>query len=214
MVLFGIFPRCYRLTLLWLNSSFKVIVDLTDNHYISLYNGVNRQFKAKFKPLSTPCYNKKMSTPRKTIRNPHALTSKQKIVIADMIDDVVTGKGLNPAESHLKIYNTNKIKNARVMASQNLSRINFREALMEGLRKQKIIGANSKVETRLIQGLDAKAYTLKGKKITDYRARLDYIKEINKIQGVYAPETKNVRRLSLNINLDERIKELQKELKT
>ena len=53
--------------------------------------------------------------------------------------------------------------------------------------------------------------------VLDYRIRLEYIKEINKIAGVYAPEQKETRKLSLNLNMSEeeatqKIKELKGEL--
>ena len=153
----------------------------------------------------------------KTTRNPHGLAVKQKLVIADMIDDVEAGKGLNPSKSHLKIYKTQKKQTASVMANQNFNKPNFREALMEGLKKRKIIGVGSKIESRLAQGLDAETFTPAGKKFKDYKARLAYIQEINKIQGVYAPEKKDIRRVNINLDpaqLDIKIDELQKELKT
>lgn len=165
----------------------------------------------------TPCYNVPMPKPNKTIRNPHGLSVKQKLVVEDMIEDVASGKGLNATKSHLKFYNTQKKHNAGVIAHQNFNKVDFREALVEGLKKRKIIGANSKIETRLAQGLDAETFTPSGKVFKDYKARLDYIKEINKIQGVYAPEKRDIRKLNINLDadqLDAKISQLQKELKT
>lgn len=167
---------------------------------------------------------------KKTAKNPYGLSAKQQIVIADMIEDVDSGRGLNPLKSHLKIYSTKSAKGASSLASTNLGRIDFREALIEGLTKRKIIGKNSKVEKRLDEGLDAVNYQPlivdrddKGRPVYEYkkrpdkRVRLAYIQEINKVVGTYAPEKKQVGRFNFNMDLTheelvKRIKELDKEL--
>lgn len=154
---------------------------------------------------------------KKTIRNPHGLSLKQQVVIQDMIEDVSAGRGLSPAKSHSKIYNVKTPKNGAVVAQKNLHKVNFREALMEGLRERKILGENSLVEKRLNQGLNAKTQTPRGDKL-DLKVILEYIKEINKIGGMYAPEKRATARFNFNIGdagpeeLKRRAKELRKEL--
>ncbi len=157
-----------------------------------------------------------MANAKKTKTNPHGLTIKQRAVINDMVNDVVTGKGLNPAESHQKIYNPSNNKTKYTLANKNINKDNFREALLAGLRKNRIVGRNGKVEQRLTEGLDATKMYAK-KVLPDFQARLSYIQEINKITGVYAPDKKDVRRLSLNLDLtpeqmQDKIDKLQSEL--
>ena len=67
---------------------------------------------------------------------------------------------------------------------------------------------------RLDEGLDAKD----GEKV-DFRTRLDYVKEINKVSGVYAPTKTESKSMKLNLDmskeeLEGKIKELQGELKS
>jgi len=150
-----------------------------------------------------------------TKSNPYGLSIKQQLVIADMLNDIEQGRGLSPAKSTAKIY-TAKKEVANSMAVENLHKQNFRQALIDGLTKRKIIGKNSKVEKRLNEGLDAKT----GKKRDDYTIRLGYIQEINKIAGAYQPERVQSESVNLNLNVDieeeelnKRIEELQKELK-
>jgi len=156
-----------------------------------------------------------MARPKKTLRNPHQLTAKQKLVIEDIVEDVSQGKGINPTKSHNKIYNIEKIETAKSMASENLHKPNFQQALIEGLKKREIIGSNGKLEQRLAEGLDATDTD----KNPEYRTRLSYIQEINKITGVYAPVKIDQRSLSLRANvtpeqIDEKIDRLQEELNT
>jgi len=171
-----------------------------------------------------------MSRPKKTLRNPHQLTAKQKLTINDMAQDVADGKGIRPSKSHAKFYNAKDKRNAEVLASQNLSKTNFQEGLIEALKNKEIIGSNGKLQQRLAEGLDA---TTTKPEITSrdekgapvytyikqraYGIRLAYIKEINKITGVYAPTKIDQRSLTLRATvspeqLDQKITDLQEEL--
>ena len=149
---------------------------------------------------------------KKTLDNPHGLSIKQRLVIEDMAEDIKNGNGLNQRKSHGKIYNTSTPQSTSVTAHQNMSKTNFREALIEALEKRKVIGVNGKVSQRLVQGLDAKQ---EGKPM--YKVRLSYIQEINKVTGVYAPTTINQKTLRLSATLspqqvEDRIKSIKEEL--
>lgn len=149
----------------------------------------------------------------KTTVNPHGLSVKEKLVIDDMVYKASRGKALTPVESTKKIYDVANDNVAKVITHRNLNDPDFREALMEGLQKRKILGKNSKVEEKLDEGLDA----IDKDGNVDYGNRLKYIQEINKVAGLYAPEKHETRRLNLNANLsaeelDKKIKSLQKEL--
>ncbi len=148
----------------------------------------------------------------KTIKNPHGLSAKQKLVVDDMIRKVRKGKPLKPVDSTKKFYNAGSDLMARVITSTNMANPDFRAALMEGLEERSILGRNSLIEQKLSEGLDAVS-----KDGIDYATRLKYIQEINKIAGLYAPEKKETKSLKLNIDispedLDRKIKSLQKEL--
>jgi len=148
-----------------------------------------------------------------TAKNPYGLSTKQRLTIADMLNDVEQGKGLKPAKSTAKIYPAKNANYANQIAMQNIHKLNYRQALLNGLLKRKIIGKNSKIESKLNQGLNAK--TEKNK--TDYKTRLGYIQEINKISGVYSPQITESKSLNLNIDitkeqLDNRIQQLQDQL--
>jgi hypothetical protein len=154
-----------------------------------------------------------MSKPNKTKDNPHGLTQKQRLTIADMIGKVKKGVPLTPSASVEKFYNVGSKEMAQVIASRNMKNPDFRTALMEGLEAKQILGRDSRVESGLDQGLEA---TDKDGNV-DYATRLKYIQEINKIAGVYAPERKETKTLRLNVDvseeeLDEKIKKLQREL--
>jgi len=140
------------------------------------------------------------------------LTTKQEAVISDVVKTVKEGGKLSVADSVERIYNVKNRKNANSIAHQNLAKDDFRFALLKALEEREILGPGSKVENRLVEGLDAES---KGE--TDFRTRLEYIKEINKIAGVYAPDKKETKHMSLNLNmtkeeLEERIKSLKEEL--
>jgi len=153
---------------------------------------------------------------KKTISNPHALSTKQKLVIDTAVATVKKTGKLDIVAIHKKIY---KGKSATVSASHNINRYNFRSALVEGLTERGILGKNSLIERRLSEGLNATLHSFGKKKIADHGTRLDYIKEINKISGVYAPEKSEKRSISLNIDttpeeLNANIQRLQAELAT
>ena len=154
-----------------------------------------------------------MSKPNKTKDNPHGLTPKQRLVVADMLHKVKKGQPLTPVESTKKFYNAGSDNMARVITSKNMKNPEFRTALMEGLEEKQILGRDSRVEAGLDAGLDA----VDKDGNTDYGTRLKYIQEINKIAGVYAPERKETKSLHLHADiteeeLDQRIKKLQREL--
>jgi len=162
--------------------------------------------------------------------NPYGLTRKRQLVVEGVIEDIDRGKGMDLTKVVQKIYTVNGKESAKTVASGLWRNKDFREALVHGLKKRKILGANSKVERVLDEGLDAVSKRLeivdrdeKGKPIyeyvkeEDYKTRLAYAQEVNKIAGVYAPEKKDTRRLNLNIDmtreeLNERIKKLSEEL--
>jgi len=149
-----------------------------------------------------------------TAKNPYGLSTKQRLTIADMLHDVEQGKGLKPTKSAAKIYPVKNDNVAKTIAIQNIRSNNYRQALLDGLLKRKIIGKNSIVEKRLNQGIDAKT----GKRKDDYEIRLKYAQEINKISGVYSPQKTETKSLNLNVDitkeqLDNRIEQLQEQLK-
>jgi len=149
-----------------------------------------------------------------TKSNPYGLSTKQRLTIADMLHDVEQGKGLKPVKSTAKIYPTKNANIANQIAIKNIRKDNFRQALIDGLLKRKVIGKNSIIEKRLNQGLNAKT----GKKKDDYYIRLSYAQEINKIVGVYSPQKTQSQNLNLNVDiskeeLDNRIEQLQEQLK-
>lgn len=137
---------------------------------------------------------------RKTSRNPHGLTQKQKLVVEIMADNVANKRGLRQTEAHAQVYNTNNDKTASVVASENLAKPNIREALIDSLTKKGILGVNGKAENRLVEGLDAYTSTPTGKRVKDYSTRLRYVQELHKITGVYAPQ--KVERSNKNINVN------------
>lgn len=154
----------------------------------------------------------------KTLQNPHGLSAKQKLVIDDMVSDVKQGKKLDAVKSTNMIYNAKNKHTNDVIASKNMNSVDFRTALIEKLASENIIGANGKVSRKIMEGLDAVNETKDGIFI-DYKTRLQYIQEINKITGVYAPEKTEQKTLKINVNmsseeLQDKIKELTQELAT
>jgi len=111
------------------------------------------------------------------------LTYKQDMVVKGMVADVVAGKGLNATVNVQKFYNAKKKTTAATIASENIQKPNFRQALIQALEKKGIIGPDGKLGKRLAEGLDAKTKF----NTPQYATRLNYAKEINKILGVYAP---------------------------
>ena len=141
------------------------------------------------------------------------LTIKQEAVIADVIRSVKDGEKMSVAKSVERIYETKNIGSARTLATRNLNNDDFREALLFALEDRKILGADSEVEEVLASGLKAES---KGE--IDYRTRLEYVKEINKVAGMYAPERRESHNIKLNLNmtkeeLDKKIRLLKEELK-
>lgn len=153
---------------------------------------------------------------KKTIRNPHGLSAKQKLVIEDMVNDVKQGKKLDAVKSTDIIYNTKDKRNSEVIASENLHKPDFRAALIEQLSDAKIIGQNSRIAKALNEGLEA-VTTGKFGGEADHKTRLAFVQEINKITGVYAPEKTESKTLKINVNmsgeeLQDKINQLQQEL--
>ncbi|PIS09261.1 hypothetical protein COT75_02385 [Candidatus Beckwithbacteria bacterium CG10_big_fil_rev_8_21_14_0_10_34_10] len=120
----------------------------------------------------------------KTLANPGGLTVKQWLMIEDIIRDIKNGKGIFPMKSARKFYRVKNDNSAYQIAHQNLSRLNFRKALLKALEENNIIGQEGKIGKELKKGLNA-TYKTKFGDIPDYKTRLEYIKEINKICGLY-----------------------------
>jgi hypothetical protein len=140
------------------------------------------------------------------------LTPKQDAVIRDVVKNVNQGNKFSVARSVEKIYNVKNKNSAQSIASHNMSKPDFRLALMDALEERKVLGKGGKVEEVLVEGLDAED---KGE--TDFKTRLDYVKEINKISGVYAPDRKETKTFNLNLNMtkeeaEEKIETLREEL--
>jgi len=168
---------------------------------------------------------------KKTKDNPFGLTKKQRFVVEDMKAKMEKGEKMDIVDSHERYYNVKNRINAANIANSNMKKENFREALITGLYHKKILGKDSVIQKKLEEGLDAgnkKPINIgrdskTGKPvidyedIPDYKTRLEYIKEINKIAGVYAPERKESKQMILKADiteaeLDAKIKSLQEEL--
>ena len=124
------------------------------------------------------------------------LTPKEDAVIRDVVKSVKGGEKFSVSKSVERIYDVSSKASASSIAYKKMANEDFRITLLNALEDRDIIGADSKVEQRLTEGLDAEA---KGE--TDYRTRLEYIKEINKIAGVYAPEKRETKSLKLNLDM-------------
>ena len=151
---------------------------------------------------------------KKTTKNPHGLTGKQLLAVEDMVAKAQAGKSVTPVESTKKVYNVGSHNSAKSITSRNMHNPDFRAALLDGFYEKQVLGDNSKIESRLEEGLDA----TDKEGLVDYTNRLRYIQEINKIAGVYAVEKKEVKTMNLSMDiteeaLDNKIKSLQKELK-
>jgi len=152
-----------------------------------------------------------MGTPHRTKKNPFGLTYKQDLVIKDVTEKVEQGKKMDILESTEKFYNAKNRSSALQVVAYNLKNTNFREALVSSLVEKKILGADSKTEDVLLEGLDAE--TKDG--FVDHEVRLKFVQEINKVAGVYAPEKKATLNLNVDMTeeeLDKHIKELQSQL--
>ena len=151
---------------------------------------------------------------KRTKKNPHGLTGKQRLMAEDIITKVKSGKSVTPVDSVKKVYNVSTHDSARTIASRNMANPDFRAALIDGWSEKQIIGNDSHVQKRTEEGLDAT--DREGN--VDYTNRLKYIQEINKVTGVYAADKKEVKTLSLTMDmsedaLDAKIEELKEELK-
>ena len=158
-------------------------------------------------------YNVYMPRIKPTLNNPYALSKKQILTIEEVKNQLARGEVPNLPQAHNKVYNTNG--NGNELASQNFNRLNYRQTLIKELREREIIGKNGKVEQRLAEGLDA----IDNKDSPNYSVRLDYIKEINKITGVYSPQETLSRRLGVSIQLsgdelEQEILKIQEELRS
>ena len=146
-----------------------------------------------------------------------SLTAKQKLVAEDIVEKIKKGEKPDAVGSTEKFYNVGSKNSARVITSQNFAKPEFRKYLIDGLHEKGIVGPNSKVENRLEEGLDATSIIKGGDLAIDYRTRLAYVQEINKILGVYAPTQVEKKTLNLTLDvseeeLDEKIRKLNKEL--
>ena len=161
-------------------------------------------------------YDLSMPLIKKTLQNPHGLSSKQRLVIDAIVSDVQQGKKIDAVKNTEMIYNTSSKNSTAVQSSKNLNSANFREALIEQLSKAQIIGNNSRIAKGLNEGLEA-VTTGKFGGEPDHRTRLSFIQEVNKITGVYAPEKTESKTLKINVNmsseeLQDKINQLQHEL--
>lgn len=116
-----------------------------------------------------------------TEENPFGLSVKQGLVIEDIVSCIRNGSPFNSIQSHAKFYNAKNKDTLAVISYENLHRPNFKQALQYALQYYEVSG---KIVQCLSQGLDACQITGNGQ-IPDYRTRLEYIKEINKIAGLY-----------------------------
>jgi len=147
-------------------------------------------------------YNWNMPKINKTLANPHGLTYKQQATIEIATEQLKNGEKFDLITAHDQIYNSKSRAVSSVQKTQNLQKPNFREALMESLVKKNILGKDGKVETRLMEGLDAYTPTKYGD-VDDFQTRLAYIKELNKIVGAYAPTESTTKSVNINANLSE-----------
>jgi len=141
------------------------------------------------------------------------VTAKQRLVIEDIAKKINDGKPMNAVESTERFYDVSSRASAKTISSRNFSSKEFRDALLEQLDKYGVVGKDSKISTKLAEGLEATS----DKGDIDYNARLKYIQEINKIIGMYAPTQTEKKTMNLSLDmskeeLEERIEKLQKEL--
>lgn len=141
------------------------------------------------------------------------LKAKHKLIIEDIAQQAQAGKPVDINRSIAK-FSKAKPKGIIEAKSRMLKDKDFREALLLELENRHILGANGKIQRRLAEGLDATqpvnkivGRDEKGRpeyeiqNMSDFRTRLAYIQEINKIAGVYAPEKKEVKKLSINTDM-------------
>lgn len=145
---------------------------------------------------------------KKTAINPHGLSNKQQLMISTLVNKAQKGEKLSITDATQQIYNVKNRRNASMYGSETMAKPNFRMALLEALENKGILGADGKIQSKLIEGLEAETFNARGDLFTDYKTRLAYIQEINKITGVYATE----KTAKLNINLDLNQQDLKKRL--
>lgn len=159
-------------------------------------------------------YNICMPRINKTVNNPFALSKKQMLTIEEVKNQIVRGEVPNLAKAHNKIYDT-KGRGAE-LAYQNYNRLNYRQALIEALQERQIIGENGKVEQRLVEGLDATDNNNK----PNLSVRLEYIKEISKMIGLYSQKERPDKSLGISIQLnrdttlEHEIRQMEEELRS
>ncbi len=106
------------------------------------------------------------------------------MVIEDIVSDIKHNRPFNPVTSHKKYYNAKNKLSLSVITHENLNRPNFKAALFEALEYEGVLGVSGNAPHVLISGLNA-YQIINGEKVPDYKTRLKYIQEINKITGVY-----------------------------
>lgn len=170
---------------------------------------------------------------KKTQENPYGLSPKQLLVIEDMVKGVEAGGSITPVESTEKIYAVKSKTNASKISSRNMNDPDFRTALVVKMGGGSLyFGDDPEIHAQLKEGLYAVKkrpevidHDAKGRPVyvyvddPDYQTRLKFIQELNKIAGVYAPERKETRTVSMKVNLseeevDKKIIELQEQLGT
>ncbi len=120
----------------------------------------------------------------RTPKNKYGLSIKQQMVIKDIVSDIKNNRPFNPNASHKKYYRVKNKASLSVITHENLNRPNFKEALFEALEYEGVLGVSGNAPQVLISGLNA-YQIIDGEKVPDYKTRLKYIQEINKITGVY-----------------------------
>lgn len=156
-------------------------------------------------------YNNVMTVIKKTKDNPHGISTKQMLVIKDVTAKVKRGKKPDLVSSTEKFYDVKNKASAYQVANYNMKSPNFRNALVESLIEKNVIGADSRTEGVLLEGLEA----VDRNGDVNHETRLKFVQEINKIAGVYAPEKKSSINLNLDVTeeeLDAKIKELQEQI--
>ena len=120
---------------------------------------------------------------KRTSENPYGLSFKQSLMIKDIVSSVKSGRGLRLVDSAQKIYTPKNRNVAYQIAHKNISKGNFKNALMCELELSGLLGGQleSEIAHRLEEGLNATKEDIKGNAVPDYSARLGYIKEISKL---------------------------------
>ena len=100
-----------------------------------------------------------------------------------------TVETLNPAEAARQVYDVATTETARAIASQNLTKLNIREALLREFEKKDLNNdlVSDKHKENIVQG-------------KNLPARNTALDMFYKITGAYAPEERRETRLNININ--------------